>query len=564
MEHETELITTLALSLALALALGFVATRLRLPAIVGYLLAGVVVGPATPGLMADVSIASQLAEIGVMLLMFGVGLHLSLDDLLAVKRIAIPGAIVQMGVATVLGTWMASSWWGWDLAASVVFGVTLSCASTVVLLRALEERGILDSMNGRIAVGWLVVEDLVTVVALVLLPPLASQPGPVDETLGDQAPTWLLIGATLLQVGLFLAIMLILGRRFLPWLLWQVARTGSRELFTLAVIALAIGIAYAAAELFNVSFALGAFVAGMVLRESEFSHRAGQDTLPLRDAFAVLFFVSVGMLLEPSILIDDPWHVLAVVAIVMVGKSLAATILVLLLRYPINSAMVMGASLAQIGEFSFILAGLGLTLGILPVEAVSLVVAAAFISIALNPLMFRGSHALRAFLLTQFAWARRREFETDRLAVLPTGHDIEEPTGHVILIGYGRVGRRIHERLRAEGVPTVVIEVTRERVEDLRRDGELALAGDGSQESLLRAAHVERATALVVAVPSETAVQRAADAAEALHPGITLVLRTHSEEQWESMRARGLASVYFGEDELASSMVQSVLPEGRA
>lgn len=558
MEHEAALITTLALSLALALLFGFLATRLRLPAIVGYLLAGVVIGPATPGLVADVEIASQLAEIGVMLLMFGVGLHLSLDDLLAVKRIAIPGAVVQMTVATVLGTWMASAWWGWDLSAAVVFGVTLSCASTVVLLRALEARGILDSTNGRIAVGWLVVEDLVTVVALVLLPPLARQPGPVDDSLGAEAPAWLLVGATLLQVGLFLAIMLVLGRRFLPWLLWQVARTGSRELFTLAVIALAIGIAYAAAELFNVSFALGAFVAGMVLRESEFSHRAGQDTLPLRDAFAVLFFVSVGMLLEPSILMDEPWHVLAVVAVVMVGKSVAAAALVLLLRYPINSAMVMGASLAQIGEFSFILAGLGLTLGILPVEAVSLVVAAAFISIALNPLMFSGADVLRRALLSTSGWARRREFETDRLAVLPTGHDVDEPAGHVVLVGYGRVGRRILARLREQGRPCVVIEVARERVEDLRAEGQMALAGDGSSPGLLRAAHVGTASAVVVAVPSSATVRRTADAVRGLHPDIPLVLRTHSEEDWESMQSGGLGAVYFGEEELAASMVQSI------
>ena len=556
--HETGLIVTIALSFGLALILGFVATKLRLPALVGYLLAGVVIGPATPGIVADVGVASQLAEIGVMLLMFGVGLHLSLDDLLAVKRIALPGAVVQMAVAALLGTWLALQW-GWSLTSAVILGISLSCASTVVLLKAMESRGLLETVNGRIAVGWLVVEDLVTVVVLVVLPPLASQPGAIDLPIPGDVPSWALIVLTLGQAAAFLALMLFVGRRFLPWLLWQVARAGSRELFTLAVIALAIGIAFGAAELFNVSFALGAFVAGMVLRESEFSHRAGQDTLPLRDAFAVLFFVSVGMLLEPSILVDDPWRLLAVVAIVMVGKSVAATALVLLLRYPINTSLVMGASLAQIGEFSFILAGLGLTLEVFPAEGVSLVVAAAFVSIALNPVMFAGSTWIRAFLLSRFAWARRREFETDPLAVLPTGHDIERPSGHVILVGYGRVGRRIFARLTEAGRPCVVVEMTRERVEDLRREGFAAIAGDGSQESVLTEAGIASAECVVVATPTAGSVRRTVDAARRLNPDIPLVLRTHTEDDWEALNDRDLGPVFFGEHELADSMVAPLL-----
>ncbi len=564
--HETGLIVTIAASFGLALILGFIATKLRVPPLVGYLLAGVVIGPATPGIVADVGVASQLAEIGVMLLMFGVGLHLSLDDLLAVKRIALPGAIVQMAVAALLGAWLALTW-GWSTTAAVVFGICLSCASTVVLLKALESRGLLETMNGRIAVGWLVVEDLVTVIVLVVLPPLASEPGAIDLPIAGAVPSWLLVVITLGQAALFLALMLFVGRRFLPWLLWQVARTGSRELFTLAVIALAIGIAFGAAELFNVSFALGAFVAGMVLRESEFSHRAGQDTLPLRDAFAVLFFVSVGMLLEPSIVVDEPLRLLAVVAIVMVGKSLAATVLVLLLRYPINTSLIMGASLAQIGEFSFILAGLALSLELFPAEGVSLVVAAAFISIALNPLMFAGANAFRALALKRSAWARRLEFETDPLAVLPTGHDISRPSGHVILVGYGRVGRRIFARLVESGTPCVVVEMTRERVEDLRRRGYAAIAGDGSQDAVLEEAGITSADCVIVATPSSSSVRRTADAARRLAPDIRLILRTHTEDDWEALNERALGPVYFGEHELADSMVASLLddaPEPRA
>lgn len=563
-DHGTSLIVTIALSFGLALVFGFIAARLRLPPIVGYLLAGVVIGPATPGLIADVSVASQLAEIGVMLLLFGVGLHLSLDDLLAVKRISLPGAIVQMSVATVLGTWLALQW-GWDPTAAVIFGVTLSCASTVVLLRALESRGLLDTMNGRIAIGWLVVEDLATVVALVVLPPLAGKPGPVEQAIGAQLPAWGLALVTFAQVAAFMAVMLLIGRRFLPWLLLQVARTGSRELFTLAVIAIAIGIAFGAASLFNVSFALGAFVAGMVLRESEFSHRAGQDTLPLRDAFAVLFFVSVGMLLEPSILLDEPLRVLAAVLIVMVGKSLAAVAITLLLRYPINSALVMGASLGQIGEFSFILAGLALTLGLVPAEAVSLVVAVAFISIALNPLMFAGADAFRSLLLRRAAWARRLDFESDPLAVLPTGHDLDVPSDHVILVGYGRVGRRIHKQLRSDGRPCVIIELARERVEDLRNAGVLALAGDGAQESILREAGIERASSLVVATPSASDARRVAAAVHRLNPDARMILRTHDEDDWAMLRDRSIGHVFYGERELANRMVDALRdggPEG--
>jgi CPA2 family monovalent cation:H+ antiporter-2 len=385
------LIATIATGLGLALILGFLAARLRLPTILGYLLAGVVIGPNTPGFVADLQLSQQLAEIGVILLMFSVGLHFSLDDLLEVRRIALPGALAQIATATALGAAVAM-WWGWSLGAAVVFGLALSVASTVVLLRALEDRGVLESVNGRIAVGWLVVEDLAMVFTLVLLPPLAgwldgNARGPLMQAANENV--LLVLAFTLGKVSLFVGIMLLVGRRAFPWLLAQVARIGSHELFTLCIIAVAVGIAYGSAELFGVSFALGAFIAGVVMHESDLSHRAAVELLPLRDAFAVLFFVCVGMLFDPAILIEQPLSVLTVVAIIVIGKTLAAFILVLAFRYPLNTALTISASLAQIGEFSFILAGLGVSLNLLPVEGQNLILAGALLSIALNPLVFR-------------------------------------------------------------------------------------------------------------------------------------------------------------------------------
>ena len=383
---DTPLITTIATALGLALVLGFLATRIKLPALIGYLLAGIIIGPFTPGFVANTAIASELAEIGVMLLMFGVGLHFSLDDLLEVRKIALPGALLQILVATALGAGVATAW-GWGLGAALVFGLALSVASTVVLLQALEARGALESINGRIAIGWLIVEDLAMVLTLVLLPPLAEVLGGVTPN-DESGNLWQALGLTMIKVTTFIALMLLVGRRVFPALLWQVARTGSRELFTLCVVATAVSIAYAATFLFGVSFALGAFFAGMVMRESEFSHRAAEESLPLREAFAVLFFVSVGMLFNPLVLVEQPLQVLAVVGIIIIGKSLAATALVLTFRYPLNTALTVSASLAQIGEFSFILAGLGLRLKLLPPEGQSLILAGALISIALNPLVF--------------------------------------------------------------------------------------------------------------------------------------------------------------------------------
>jgi CPA2 family monovalent cation:H+ antiporter-2 len=558
MEHNISLITTLAGGFGLALIFGFLAEKLKLPALVGYLLAGILIGPATPGFVADVELAAQLSEIGVMLLMFGVGLHFSLDDLLAVKKIALPGAVVQMTVATLLGMGVAM-FWGWSTGASLVFGLSLSCASTVVLLKALEARGILDSMNGRIAVGWLVVEDLATVLVLVLLPPLAGVLGGAPDTAQAAGPLWVTIGQTLLQVGAFIAVMLVAGRRVLPWLLLQVARTGSRELFTLAVIAAAISIAYGAAALFSVSFALGAFFAGMVMRESDLSHRAAEESLPLRDAFAVLFFVSVGMLFDPMVLVEEPLHVLAVVAIIVVGKTLAAMALVLLLRYPLNTALTVGASLAQIGEFSFILAGLGLSLGLLPQEGLSLVLAGALISIALNPFVFAAIRPLRELALRRSSFARRLEHREDPLAVLPTSTARHYLAGQVVVVGYGRVGRRITAALDERQIPFVVVEQNRERVEQMRGLGIAAVSGDSTDPATLIQAHIATAAMLVIATPDPLHVPRMVEIARTLNPGIEVVIRTHSAEAVQIFRGDGLGTVFFDEEELARGMQAHVL-----
>ncbi len=557
MEHNVSLISTLAAGFGLALILGFVAERLRLPALVGYLLAGIAIGPATPGFVADVGIAAQLSEIGVMLLMFGVGLHFSLKDLMAVKRIALPGAVVQMTAATLLGMGLAM-WWGWSSGAALVFGLSLSCASTVVLLKALEARGTLESVNGRIAVGWLVVEDLATVLILVLLPPLAPVLGGSAQSAPD-VPLWRTIAETLAQMAAFVVLMLVVGRRVLPWLLWQVARTGSRELFTLMVIAVAIGIAYGAGLLFHVSFALGAFFAGMVMRESEYSHRAAQESLPLRDSFSVLFFVSVGMLFDPMTLVDQPLHLLGVVAIVMLGKALAAMALVILFRYPLNTAMTVSASLAQIGEFSFILAGLGLQLGLLPKAGMNLVLAAALISIALNPVMFAMIQPLRRWVLDRSAFARRLEARDDPYAELPQTTGRQYLEGQVVLVGFGRVGRRIAEALTEQGIPFVVADQGRETVEALRRRGLAAVSGDASDPMVLVQAHIANAAMLVVAVPDSMKARQMADTARQLNPGIEIVLRTHGEEESALLRKEGLGTVFHGEEELARGMSRHVL-----
>ena len=556
MLHSEPLVTTIATGLGLALVLGFLAARLRLPALVGYLLAGVIIGPFTPGFIADTEVAKQLADIGVMLLMFGVGLHFSLDDLLEVRKISLPGALLQIMVATSLG-FGAASFWGWPFGAALVFGLALSVASTVVVLRALETIGTLESMNGHIAMGWLIVEDLAMVLVLVLMPLLSGVLGGAAP--GGGGDLWQTLGLTFIKVAAFIALMLLVGRRVLPVLLWQVARTGSRELFTLCVVAVAVSVAYAATALFGVSFALGAFFGGMVMRESDFSHRAAQETLPLRDAFAVLFFVSVGMLFNPKVLVDHPFEVVVVVGIIVVGKALAAAALVLVFRYPLTTALTVAASLAQIGEFSLILAELGVSLRILPVDGQNLILAGALISIAINPLVFASLRPLRRWIRSRSKLARLLERPVDPLAMLPMSTDRRYLAGQVVLVGYGRVGRRIGLTLSESGIPYVVAEQNREIVERLRSKGIPAVSGDGSDPAVLIQAHIANASMLVVATPDTFDVRQMIEIARTVNPGIETVVRTHNEEEAGLLERETAEKVFLGEEELAKGMSRHVL-----
>ena len=562
MPHNVSLIATIASAFGLALVLGFVAARVKLPPLVGYLCAGIVIGPYTRGYTADVALAGQLAEIGVMLLMFGVGLHFSLDDLAAVRGIAVPGALMQMTIAAALGTAAAMLLWRWTFGAALVLGLALSVASTVVLLRALEGRGALASFNGRIAVGWLIVQDLVMVLVLVLLPAIA---GVLGGSAGDVPGRGIAmtLGITFAKVAAFIALMLVVGRRVFPRILWLVAKTGSRELFTLCIIAAAVGIAYGAAALFGVSFALGAFLAGMLLGESSLSQRAADESLPLRDAFAVLFFVSVGMLFDPHVLVREPLSVLAVVAIIMIGTPLTVIALVLAFRYPLTTALTIGAGLAQIGEFSFILAGLGLKLQLLPAEGQHLILAGALISIALNPALFAALEPAQRWIRARSELARGLERRVDPLAVLPDSVDPVLLTGHVVVVGYGRVGRRIVDALEEQRIPFTVAEENRELVEKLRTRNIHAVSGDASDAAVLIQAHVARAAMLVVATPDTVDVRRIVDIARRLNPKIDIVLRTHSDDVADLLRGENLGTVFMGEHELARAMTRHVLERMR-
>lgn len=557
MDHDLTLITTIAAAFALSLVFGLIAEKLKLPALIGYLFAGILIGPATPGFVADVEIASQLSEIGVMLLMFGVGLHFSVQDLMSVKRIALPGALAQMTLATLLGMLVAHSW-GWSMGQGLVFGLSLSCASTVVLLKALESRRILESMNGKIAVGWLVVEDMVTVLVLVLMPALAGALGGQGEAANATA-IWETIGMTLLEVAGFIAIMLVVGKRVLPWLLWYVAGTGSRELFTLTVIAVAIGVAFFASSLFNVSFALGAFFAGMIMRESEYSHRAAEDSLPFRDAFAVLFFVAVGMLFDPAVLIKHPMQVLSVVGIIILGKSLAAVAIVLALRYPLNTALTVAASLGQIGEFSFILAGLGVSLDLLSQDGMSLVLAGALISIALNPLVFASIKPLSNWVVNKSDVARRLSLRMDPYGELPMTTERKFLEGQVVLVGYGRVGKRIAQSLESSAIPFVVAEQNRELVEKLRKQGQPAVSGNAADPMVLIQAHIANAAMLIIATPDSMNIRKMVEIAKQLKPDIEVVIRTHHEDEYQRLQKDLGEAVFFGEEELAKGMSAHVL-----
>ena len=458
MDHTLPLISTLALAFGLALVFGYFAERLRFPALVGYLFAGILCSGHTPGPVADMELASQLSELGVILLMFGVGLHFSIQDLLKVRHIAIPGAVLQMSIATVLGLCFAMYVWHWELSAALIFGLCLSCASTVVLLKALELHGHLNTVDGQISVGWLVVEDIATVLILVLLPPIAAilgvgaEPGQASEPMSISQMLYI-IGSTLLRVVAFVAVMLLVGRKLIPWALWKVAKTGSRELFTLFVLFASIGIAFGAAVVFEVSFALGAFFAGMVLRESPYARRAAHDSLPLQDAFSVLFFVGVGMMLDWHVLINEPLGILTMLAIIMFGKSITAFLLVHFLRYPLHTSLNVGAALAQIGEFSFILAAQGIALGMVDDVVLSMIVAASILSIAFNPFMFAMIPTVRRLAVRYFAWARAAAMVTDPYSVLPKETSRRVLAGQTILVGSGSVTKRVVKDLKAQDIP---------------------------------------------------------------------------------------------------------------
>lgn len=540
MPHHTPLIGTVVAGLVIAFLMGALAHRLRVSPIAGYLLAGVCVGPFTPGFVADADLASELAEIGVILLMFGVGLHFSLRDLLAVKHIAIPGAVVQIIVATLLGLGIGQ-WMGWGLPAGFVFGLALSVASTVVLLRALQSRNLVETERGRIAVGWLIVEDLIMVLALVLLPALAS--GLASGNAVAALP-WV-IASTFLKVAGFVALMLIVGRRLLPWALHWVVHTGSRELFRLAVLAVALGVAFGAAYVFDVSFALGAFFAGMILGETQLSRRAAEETLPLRDAFAVLFFVSVGMLFDPSVVVEQPLPLLVTVATIVFGKSLAAYIIVRAFLHPNGTALTISASLAQIGEFSFILAGLGTGLGLLPDAGRDLILAGAIISIFLNPFIFN------------LAVGRSREVKREMAeqAVRAEVEHEKKREEHVILVGYGRVGKLVAEGLRATPTAVLLIEAQPDLARQARAEGYEVVIGNAIEAAVLHDAGIDRANRLLIAIPEGFEAGAIVDQAKSMRPDLSVIARAHSDEQCDHLFQHGADGVVQGENEIARQML---------
>ncbi|MCX7355177.1 MAG: Kef family K(+) transporter [Alphaproteobacteria bacterium] len=552
MPHHAPLIAAIVIGLVLAFILGAIANRFRISPLVGYLLAGVMVGPGTPGLVIDQGLTNQLAEIGVILLMFGVGLHFSLKDLLSVKAIAIPGAVAQIAIATLLGVGLSYAL-GWSLGAGLVFGLALSVASTVVLLRALQERRLVETERGRIAVGWLIVEDLAMVLALVMLPAMAGFLVPGEGGAADPSTKELAIvlAITIGKVAAFVAFMLIVGRRVIPWLLHYIAHTGSRELFRLAVLAIALGVAYGAALLFDVSFALGAFFAGMMLAESELSSQAASETLPLRDAFAVLFFVSVGMLVDPMIVVREWWPVLATVLIIVLGKSIAAFLIVRAFGHGTGTALTISASLAQIGEFSFILAGLGVALGIIPDAARDLILAGAILSIFLNPFAFTVLDRLKP-------WIERRD-GTDGMAAAAMPEAAVLPrsilANHAVIVGYGRVGSAVGEALTERGQPYLVVEERKEIVDALRARGTETILGPLPPAALVEAANVAQARWMFVAVPNGFEAGQIVAEARQANPALEIVARAHSDAEVEHLSKLGAQRVIMGEREIARGMV---------
>jgi CPA2 family monovalent cation:H+ antiporter-2 len=551
--YATPLISTLVLGLVLAFSFGLVAQRLRLPPLVGYLVAGIAIGPFTPGFVADQAVANQLAEIGVILLMFGVGLHFSLEDLLSVRAIAIPGALAQVLVAAPLG--MGVGWWlGWTPAAGLIFGIALSVASTVVLLRLLQERRLLDTERGRITVGWLIVQDIFMILVLVMLPVFADTLKGLEQASGQ----YTLLETIVLTVGkiaAFLIVMLVVGRKVIPWVLHYVAHTGSRELFRLAVLSIALGVAFAAAELFGVSLALGAFFAGMILSESRLSQQAATESLPLRDAFAVLFFVSVGMLFDPHILIEAPLALFATIFIILIAKSAAAYIVVRLFGHGAPTALAISISLAQIGEFSFILANKGVALSLITSEARDLVLAGAIVSILLNPL-----------LMELF----------DRLVLrrLPAGEAVEagpppEERGwkpipatrlkdHVVLVGHGRVGGVVSEALREARIPYLVVETDEDAAVELRKLDIETITGNAADPEVVRATNLGEARCLLVAIPDGFEGGQVVEQARAANPDLLIIARAHSDDEVLHLKKHGASTVIMGEYEIARAMIDDV------
>lgn len=564
MDHSLPLLFTLALAFVLALIFGCIAEKLKCPALVGFLCAGILCSSHTPGPTADMEIAMQLSEVGVILLMFGVGLHFSISDLLKVKGIAVPGAVLQMTIATLLGLLFAVYVWEWSLSSALIFGLCLSCASTVVLLKALEMHGHLNTVDGQISVGWLVVEDIATVLILVLLPPVAQIMGVMPG--GSEAAEPMtasgiayVIASTLLHVVAFVAIMMVVGRKFIPWVLWQIAKMGSRELFTLSILTASVGIAYGAAAVFDVSFALGAFFAGMVMRESKYAHRAATDSLPLQDAFSVLFFVGVGMMLDWRVILEEPWSILTMLAIIMIGKSLTAFCLVHFLRYPLHTSLNVGAALAQIGEFSFILAAQGIALGMTDQKMLSMVVASAILSIALNPLMFAMIPYVRRFSVRYFAWARAAAMLTDPYSVLPKETSRRMLMGQTILVGSGSVTRSVAKRLATDDVPFVCISEDKSFAEELREQKHAVISGDAADPMVLVQGHIVTAAQLMVIDIDPVKTLKIVEMAKQLNPELNIMARAGSRDEVEHLKQEGIANVYLDSESVSEVLTGNIL-----
>jgi len=548
MLDHTPLIATIVGSIVLAFVFGTLANKLRMPPLIGYLIAGIVVGPYTPGFVADGHLAQELAEIGVILLMFGVGLHFSLKDLLAVKTIAIPGALLQIVFATLMG--MGLTWTiGWPLGQGIIFGLALSCASTVVLLTALQERRLIDTRRGQIAIGWLIVEDIIMVLALVLIPALSNVLGGHGEVLST-VQIFTMLAITIGKVIAFVAVMLIFGKRAIPWILKRIAATGSRELFGLSVLAIALGFALGSTFLFGVSFALGAFFAGMMLAESELSHRAAEESLPLREVFSVLFFVSVGMLFDPSILIREPLLVFATVFIIVVGKSLVSMALVLAFGRPLSTALTISASLAQIGEFSFILATLGISLGILPTTGRDLILAGALISIVLNPLVFMLLDYLKPWLEKREAPSKTPDTENT------TGRP--KPHGHTILIGYGELGKLVSDELKAKQLPFVIVEDHPDILRSTKNPDMPAVYGHANAPGVLEEANIHEARHLILTISDPIVAGQLITHAQILNPTITTIARANSESEAKYLQEQGATHVMISKREVARNLVKLV------